>query len=581
MKTKLTAIFLSLSSSLMRKCLLVLLIPPFLMQISCVKDDTPETTETVPIENPGTPETTTGTIYYVSPTGNNTNAGTSGSPWATLAYAVTAVSSGDIIYMQAGKHVIPARLTLPLGVSLTGAGEASVITNTSLTSRINYGPNGSNGDAIINLVSSSVLDGNQSISYLKFDGASLTCSHAIYIMNRHNVKIHHCTFVNFNYSAVVWWAQGTGDGTPPATRLSGSEFYNNIVTNCAGYNSADASYYGALYCGGHTGMLIHDNIMIENGHSTGTQGWPIKFWLWGGMMNGCKIYNNQLEKTDYSVWDFAIESTGEDGMEIFNNTISGGVDLNKQNYSGTYTYSVYIHDNTIGPKGSVKGMYNAGITLEHNNSHVLVERNIIQNCSPAILFTPRATAQTEITIRYNIMKGIHPSSYYTEGITMNPGSSGVVINGFNIYNNIIHGTSGSTDFGIRLVHSGGAAITSATNVKIINNVIMNFNGYSGAPIYLTGGSAYSNLNIQNNIFYNNGTNAPTITGTPANYTNSGNLTSNPLFTNAGTDFTLQSGSPARDAGINVGLKTDYLKNTVPYNNIPDIGAYEYGSTSGS
>ena len=521
-------------------------------------------------------------VYYIdSSTGSDASGdGSSGKPWKTLLKACNSVTtSGSVIHVNPGTYLENTRITLSPGVSIEGEGNTSVITNTSLTSRINYGPNGSNGDAIINLVSSSVINGNQEIRNLKFDGSRLTCSHALYIMNRHNVKIHHCTFVDFNYSAVAWWASGTADGIAPASRLTGSEFYNNTVTNCAGYNSNDDSFYGALYCGGHKGMLIHDNTMIENGHSSGNQGWPIKFWLWGGMMSGCKIYNNWLEKTDYSVWDFAIESTGEDGLEIYNNTIRGGVDLNKQNFSGEYPYSVHIHDNTIGPTGTVGGMYNAGITLEHNNSHVLIERNLIQNCSPGILFTPRNLAQTEVTIRYNIFKNIKTSTYYTEGITMIPGSNGTTISGFYVYNNVFYGTSGSTDYGIRLVHSGGSPIASASNVQIANNIFVNFNGYNGSPVYLTNASAFSGLNIQNNIFYNSGSNAPLLTGTPTNYTYSGNITSNPLFVTAGSDFHLQSGSPAIDAGKNIGLTTDFELNSVPVNSIPDIGAYEYGGTS--
>ena len=182
--------------------------------------------------------------------------------------ALVVTVSGSLIHIAAGTYLENTRCALSAGVSIEGEGTSTIITNTSLTSRINYGPSGSNGDAIINLVSPSVINGNQEIRNLKFDGASLTSSHSIYIMNRHNVKIHNCTFLNFNYCAVVWWASGTSDGVAPATRLSGSEFYSNTVTNCAGYNSADASFYGALYCGGHTGMLIHDNVMIENGHSS-------------------------------------------------------------------------------------------------------------------------------------------------------------------------------------------------------------------------------------------------------------------------------------------------------------------------
>ena len=50
----------------------------------------------------------------------------------------------------------------------------------------------------------------------------------------------------------------------------------------------------------------------------------------------------------------------------------------------------------------------------------------------------------------------------------------------------------------------------------------------------------------------------------------------PLFTDAANaDFTLQSTSPAIDAGLDVSLVLDYIGATVPFNTLPDIGAYEY------
>lgn len=58
------------------------------------------------------------------------------------------------------------------------------------------------------------------------------------------------------------------------------------------------------------------------------------------------------------------------------------------------------------------------------------------------------------------------------------------------------------------------------------------------------------------------------------------VTSDPLFTNAGgsyaldTDFQLQSGSPAINAGVDVGLTTDYGGESIV--GVPDIGAWEFG-----
>jgi hypothetical protein len=82
------------------------------------------------------------------------------------------------------------------------------------------------------------------------------------------------------------------------------------------------------------------------------------------------------------------------------------------------------------------------------------------------------------------------------------------------------------------------------------------------------------LQITNNIFYGNGINSATIPAgiTVTNYTSTPNYTSNPLFVST-TDFHLQSGSPARDTGINVGLTND--KDGVAWHNPPSIGAYEY------
>ena len=81
------------------------------------------------------------------------------------------------------------------------------------------------------------------------------------------------------------------------------------------------------------------------------------------------------------------------------------------------------------------------------------------------------------------------------------------------------------------------------------------------------------------ITHNRAWNCAAISNSGTNTTLSNNTTGTPSFTNAvGDDFTLQSGSDARDAGTDVsaaGVTTDYIGTARPQNSVFDIGAYEY------
>jgi len=48
--------------------------------------------------------TARGLSYYLSPSGNDNNAGTLSSPWFTLEKAWSAVTAGDVIYMRGGTY---------------------------------------------------------------------------------------------------------------------------------------------------------------------------------------------------------------------------------------------------------------------------------------------------------------------------------------------------------------------------------------------------------------------------------------------------------------------------------------------
>lgn len=129
-----------------------------------------------------------------------------------------------------------------------------------------------------------------------------------------------------------------------------------------------------------------------------------------------------------------------------------------------------------------------------------------------------------------------------------------------IYNNVLYRTGGTSKTGIRV---------NDALVEAKNNIIANFN--RGIDWRSTD-AASSSLANDYNCMYNN-TTAYFNNGTPGVSAGAHDITSDPLFTNAGSeDFTLQAGSLCRNAGVNVGSFVD--RAGVPFGDPPDIGAYE-------
>ena len=491
------------------------------------------------------------TTYYVAATGgDNGNPGTSGEPWATLAYAVTQASATDTIYMQAGTHTINTTVDVPVGINIRGAGATSIITSASLTAE--WG-------AIIRLSSASHSNGNQSISYLKFDGDDLTAAQALWIEKRNGVKIHHCTFINFNYLAAYWIGNGGDIGNDPYTTITyptnyctGSELHDNTITNCSIYSGYGR---GAFYLRAHDGMLIYNNTITQNQRASGSNGYPLKIIF----LRGAKIYDNTITLGGFQ-WGFAIESFLMEGVEIYGNDIIGAVDVNitRKNSSGvSYDYGLWVHNNTIGP-GDVLAQNYTGVYLEFYNSDVIIEKNQFTYCYDGITFTPRSTNQVErVRISYNVFHN-QQGGYYILGST---DAGTYYFDRIQMYNNVFDGSA-----------LWGLSLFGAWNdFEFKNNII------TGTSYYWCGfrGSAADSIYIMNNIIYDNAqSNNVLFEEAATNYTNSGNIDDNPDFTGA-SDFTLQAGSPAIDAGLGVGLITDILGNTV--GDSPDIGAYEYDS----
>jgi len=511
----------------------------------------------------------------VSETGNDgTGDGSSGNPYALVSYACTQASSGDTIYVNPGTITETAQVVVPVGVSIYGAGPTSII-NSTLTGT---GP----GAWAIRLYSATLTDGNQSISYIKLTGSDYTAPQGIQIWERNNVSIHHCTIESFEYWGVEFIYPYSMGEPNPTEFCDGNSFYDNIITNCAGYST---SGYAALSINGQDGLLVYNNVFTQN-KVDGTNGMCIKGV--DGINKNVKIHDNEIylpvfDGTDH--WDFAIELWDcRGGVEIYDNYLEGCIDIGgKINTKGDSDYSVWIHDNTITQTEQALNSHTRGFIIEGhlNNEDIIIERNYIDYvCQGIGMGQPSITEETvwkNIRISYNIFnhigladsKATHSKGW---GIFWGDVLDTQTFDNFEIYNNIFIAKIGtySTMWGIQIPG------VVATNIKIKNNIVENFDyagifGYNDGDLDVT----CDYLWIENNCLYNNGnSNVPRYGPdySPTHNTTQNNITTDPTFVSS-SDFHLQSTSPCINAGIDVGLTEDFDGQAV--DDPPEIGAYEY------
>jgi len=290
--------------------------------------------------------TVTGTTYYISPSGSDSNNGSPDSPWKTLRFACSiATTAGDIICLKEGNYTETAQSLLAVGVSIVGTGKSSVI-RSSIT--------GKNTFSILLTSPFEGTNGNQSISNIRMEG-SMSAYAAILVSKRKNVSIHHCEFEDFFSRGVSFTGSGIYSDTVPSIYATGNTFHDNIIINCADYSGSGHSGWGLgnLEIGGQEGMLVYNNTIIQENRGIDSNGFCIKY-ISNGYCKGLKIYNNTIIKPPYdgSTWDFSMELWNcRGGIEISNNNIQGSIDFggNKSitNDAGGYGFAVRIFKNTI------------------------------------------------------------------------------------------------------------------------------------------------------------------------------------------------------------------------------------------
>lgn len=501
-------------------------------------DSTKSATATVTIQLPSR----SGTTYYVSTSGNDTNAGTLSAPWRTIQKAANTVKAGDTVQVRAGTYneIVTIKTS---GNAASGyitfenyPSEAPVVDGTGLA----VGSSGETG-----LFS---LEGT--FNYIVIQGFEIR-----------------------NYSSSAKGKVPVGidfEGAGTNIQIVNNHIHN-IVQTLSGCNAANALAV-ALY-GTQAPASIHNVTFYGNEIDHNTTGCSENVSFDGNVQYFVEA-NNKVHDGD----NIGLDNIGFEGVSpnasydqardgwVFQNTI--------YNISST-TNPVY--HNQVG----ADAYYCDGCT------RIIVERNLIHDSDLSEMASEHSGhTSSYVMFRNNI---IYHSLYVglsIGGYSKNVGGTDhcVIVNN-SLWDDGTHGNSGLGEFQIQYY---------ATNNTVENNIFDDYTLSSKYLVYDFTSSEPTPAVMDYNVDYDTASasaalfdwQGKALTGFPAYKTASRQEAhsqfADPLYMNVTTapyNFDLASGSPAINTGTNLGVNTvgvlDYAGNPrVNANGQINIGAYQ-------
>ncbi len=392
-----------------------------------------------------------------------------------------------------------------------------------------------------------------------------------------------------NLSNVQWSTLGAGD-TLFISGGTSSTIYNETLTIGASGNA--------------NGLLV-----VTKGRTTGHNGEVI---LDGGNTGfGIYVQNDQYVKvSDLTIRNMDLGARILDPANVIRiencnmyNLHGGGIDIS--GYNGTYNTdqvdSVFIVNCSV-VSHETNGNQTDGIDIAYCQNIFITDSYVsVDNVGEA---------HTDIIQTYQIAKNVTLKRNRLENLidkTINPssGANGLMmdklVGTITIDNNVLRTPNFNAGAGIcaalfaysqsdpPLVYFynntciwdnatnafsfGSSSYPVASGSKYKNNIFYS-TGLTGGADPVNFGPNSSCSNVSNNIFYSSA-------GSWSGGSNCSSPHANPMFTNPGSDWTLQGGSPAIDAGIDLG--SEYQKDRA--GNLRtgtwDLGAYELSSGGGN
>jgi uncharacterized repeat protein (TIGR02059 family) len=506
------------------------------------------------------------TNYYIRSSGNDTNNGLSSSaPWKTIAKVnVSSFLPGDTIFFNKG-DTWREQLTAPssgkagayIVFSSYGTGVApKILGSTEVTAWTNDGGNVwySNNE----VADPYALDYDANIYFKETDGA-ITWGRV-----KKAAKVN--LAVEYDW---VWITNHIYIYSPidPNIRYSGievSQLLNNINLNNKNY-------------------IAIDGLEIAYSGSAGIdEGWP-RINLSGLIIKNCTIHHIGI-KASYGAYGLSLYHSN---MLIQNNIIH---DSGRRNISlNIYNGNVQVHDIIVEGNTLYHGFHTTGVDMESDGvgtlDKITIRNNLIYDDVTEILDEKESYSSTGVWVAGGV--GLITNLYIYNNIIKNTTKTGVDLNAITsayIYNNTFYGVNPNIpENGLGFVR-----LESGTNCTIKNNIFYNnvnssINGGYGSIILSANksGTVTSDYNLfydtdaAQRMVYWDGTHKYTTAQWAAYKSELGQDThsptpANPLFVSS-SDYHLQTGSPAINIGIDVGL---------PFSGkAPDLGAFELQNAS--
>ncbi|MGB7436355.1 MAG: putative Ig domain-containing protein [Candidatus Acidiferrum sp.] len=477
-----------------------------------------------------------GSIYYVSPSGSDSNPGTQLSPWKTIQHAADSVQAGDTVYVMAGTY------NESVTIAVSGSAASGPVTFQSYPGQT----------ATVDGTGLSVSGDNTQGLFSIEDESYVTIS----------------GFVIQNYTT------SSSSATPAGIWITGSgsnvQLLNNVIHNIATTSEASGNAFGIAVYGSEAPASI-DSITIS-----------------GNQVYDCKTGNSETVNVDGNVTNFVIsnnlihdnDNIGIDAIGFEGVSPDSAYDYARNGeISGNTVYNITAINNP-----GEGNQYDADGIYCDSCASVIIERNLSYQNDLNIEVASEHSGHyaTNVIVRNNLVYAGNSVGISIGGYASNVGGT----QNCTIVNNTLYGddtkNTGSGEFQVQYY---------ATNNIFENNIVYatsqalfinNYTNSEPSPVTVDYNLYYSSVSATSANFLWNGTN---YTGFSSYQSGSGQDShsqyANPLFVSLGTppNLQVQSTSPAINAGTDLGSTIvgtlDYAGNARVQGTSIDIGAYEH------